>query len=235
VDSSATGVSRRETRANLVEVAAQLLHEQGPTGVTTRAVAQAAGVQAPTIYRLFGDKDGLLDAVAEHVFAIHVSEKALVAGNGDPITDLRVGWDTHVGFGLANAALFGLLTDPRRTRSPAAAAGMEILRARVHRVAAIGRLRVSERRAVELIHAAGMGAVLTLLAMPPQDRELALADAMYDVVARAILTEVSTLAADNTTPAAVAFKTVVPNLPTLTDAERALLSEWLDRATDGPS
>jgi AcrR family transcriptional regulator len=233
LDTTAEGGSRSETRTNLVEVATQLLREQGPVGVTTRAVARAAGVQAPTIYRLFGDKDGLLDAVAEHAFAAYISEKSLVAGDSDPITDLRVGWDTHVGFGLANPALFGLLTDPSRTPSPAAAAGLEILRSRVHRVAAIGRLRVAERRAVELIQAAGTGAVLTLLSLPPQDRDLDLADAMYDALTRAILTDVPALADDGTIPAAVAFKTVVPSLPTLTDAERALMSEWLDRATDG--
>ncbi|HEY0811710.1 MAG TPA: TetR/AcrR family transcriptional regulator [Pseudonocardia sp.] len=234
LDTAATGTGRRGTRANLVEVAAQLLREQGPNGVTTRAVAQAAGVQAPTIYRLFGDKDGLLDAVAEHVYAAYVADKALAAGNSEPIADLRAGWDTHVGFGLANGALFGLLTDPvRSSRSPAAAAGLEILRARVRRVAAIGRLRVPERHAVALLHAAGTGAVLTLLALPPQDRQLDLADALYDAVARAILTDAPTLADDGTTPTAVAFRTVVPNLSTLTDAERTLLSEWLDRATDG--
>ncbi|MGH3631656.1 MAG: TetR/AcrR family transcriptional regulator, partial [Sciscionella sp.] len=206
---------------------------QGPTAVTTRAVAQAARVQAPAIYRLFGDKDGLLDAVAEHVFATYVAGKTLVADSGDPVADLRVGWDTHVGFGLANPALFGLLTDPSRsTRSPAAAAGLEVLRARVHRVAAIGRLRVPERRAVEFIHAAGTGAVLTMLAMPPQDRDLDLADAMYDAVMRSILTDVPMPADDGTTAAAVAFRTVVPKLPMLTDAERVLLSEWLDRATN---
>ncbi|KJK55387.1 TetR family transcriptional regulator [Saccharothrix sp. ST-888] len=228
----AGGISRDETRTNLVKVAAQLLHEQGAAAVTTRAVAQAAGVQAPTIYRLFGDKDELLDAVAEHVFAVYVADKALTRDSGDPVADLRAGWDTHLGFGLANAALFGLLTDPgRSTRSPAAAAGLEVLRARVHRVAAIGRLRVAERRAVELIHAAGTGAVLTLLAMAPQDRELDLADAMYDAVMQTILTDAPALAEDGTTAAAVAFRTVVPKLPMLTDAERALLSEWLDRAT----
>src|SRR5579862_10063683 len=64
-----TYADRRETRDNLVEVAARLLREQGAAAVTTRAVAEAAGVQAPTIYRLFGDKDGLLDAAAEHVVA----------------------------------------------------------------------------------------------------------------------------------------------------------------------
>jgi AcrR family transcriptional regulator len=233
-DTRPDGVSRRETRANLVEVAARLLREQGPAAVTTRAVAQAAGVQAPTIYRLFGDKDGLLNAVAEHVFATYVAGKALAEDSGDPIADLRAGWDTHVGFGLANAALFGLLTDPSRgTGSPAAAAGLEVLRARVHRVAAIGRLRVTERRAVDLIHAAGTGAVLTLLSMPPEDRDLGLADAMYDTVMQSILTDVPVLAEDSTTAAAVAFRTVVPRLSMLTDAERALLSEWLDQASGG--
>lgn len=233
MDARPADVDRRETRVNLVQVAAQLLDEQGPGAVTTRAVAHAAGTQAPVIYRLFGDKDGLLDAVAEHVFAAYVADKAVAAETDDPSADLRTGWDTHVGFGLANAALFGLLIDPARgARSPAAEAGLEVLRARVRRIAATGRLRVSERRAVELIHAAGTGAVLALLAVPPDQRDLGLADAMYDAVTRSILTDVPALAEGGTTAAAVAFRTVVPTLPTLTDSERTLLSEWLDRAIE---
>lgn len=224
-------VSRNETRANLVEVAAKLLREQGPAAVTTRAVAQAAGMQPPTIYRLFGDKDGLLDAVAEHVLATYVTGKTLAEDSDDPVADLRAAWDVHIGFGLANAALFGLLTNPSRgTRSPATIAGLEVLRSRVHRVAAIGLLRVAEGRAVELIHAAGTGAVLSLLSTPPEHRNLDLADAMFDAVLHSILTDVPAVAADSVTAAAVAFRTVVPNLPKLTDAELELMSEWLDRA-----
>lgn len=227
---------RHKTRASIVEVAAQLLREQGAAAVTTRAVAQAAGMQAPTIYRFFEHKDALLDAVAEHVFATYVAGKALVEDSGDPVADLRAGWDTHIGFGLANAALFGLLTDPSRgARSPAAAAGLEVLRTRVHRVAAAGRLRVTEERAVELIHAAGTGAVLTLLAIPPEDRDLDLADAMYEAVMRSILTDGPPLHADSTTAVAVAFRAIASKLPMLTDAEHALLAEWLDRAGDGPT
>jgi AcrR family transcriptional regulator len=224
---------RDQTRTHLVQVAARLLQEQGPAAVTTRAVAQAAGVQAPAIYRSFGDKDGLLDAVAEQVFATYVAQKALVERTSDPIADLRAGWDTHVGFGLANGALFGLLTDPSRgTRSPATVAGLEVLAGLVHRVAAIGRLRVAEGRAVELIHAAGTGVVLSLLATPVEDRRLDLADAMYDAVLRAIVTVAPALADDGPAAAAVAFRTVVPNLPMLTATERALMSEWLERAVD---
>jgi len=227
-----THADRRETRENLVEVAARLLREQGAAAVTTRAVATAAGVQAPTIYRLFGDKDGLLDAVAEHVLAVYVAEKALKADSGDPVADLRAAWHTHVGFGLANAALFSLIADPSRgSRSPAAAAGMEVLRHRVRRLAATGRLRVTERRAVDLFHAASTGTVFTLLSMAPEDRDPGLVDAMYDTVMQTILADAPALPEDRTTAATVTFRTLVPDLATLSDAERALLSEWLDRAS----
>lgn len=217
---------RQETRTSIVEVAAALLRDHGAQAVTTRAVAQAAGMQAPTIYRFFEDKDALLDAVAEHVYATYVAGKTLAEESDDPVADLRAGWDTHIGFGLANAALFGLLTDPvRGSRSPATAAGLKVLRARVHRVALAGRLRVAERRATDLIHAAGTGAVLALLAMPPEDRDLDLADAMYEAVMHAILTDTPTRPAD--------LQVQTRALPALTAAERALLSEWLDRPAPG--
>lgn len=224
---------RHRTRTSIVEVAARLLRERGAQAVTTRAVAQEAGMQAPTIYRFFEDKDALLDAVAEHVFATYVAGKALTGDSGDPVADLRAGWDVHIGFGLANAALFGLLTDPARgARSPAAAAGLEVLRARVRRVAAAGRLRVPERRAVELIHAAGTGVVLTLLSAPPEERDPGLADAMYEAVTRSVLTDPPAPPSGGTTSPSAALRAAAAELPTLTDAERALLSEWLDRDGD---
>ncbi|SEF23612.1 DNA-binding transcriptional regulator, AcrR family [Amycolatopsis pretoriensis] len=202
---------RSETRIHLLETAARLLHDKGAAALTIRAVAQAAGLQAPALYRFFEDKDALLDAVAEHVFAAYVSTKT-ADEDGDPVDDLRAGWLAHIGFGLANPALFGLLVTPGRT-SPAAEAGLAVLRARVHRVAETGRLRVPEALAVELIHAAGTGAVLTLLTRPADG----LADALYEAVAARILTD------------APAPSAGPPELPMLTGAERALLREWLDR------
>lgn len=222
----------------IVDVAARLLQEQGPAAVTTRGVAQAAGVQAPTIYRLFGDKDGLLDAVAEHVMATYVTAKSAIAasssiGGVDAVADLRVGWQMHIEFGLANPALIRLLNDSGRTApSAAATTGLEVLRSRVRRVAEAGRLRVGERRAVELIHAAGTGAVLTLLATPPEGRDLGLADAMYEAVAAAILTDASTIERDEPISVAVAMRTLAPRLPALSEGERHLMSEWLDRVID---
>lgn len=229
---------RREARTAIIDVASKLLAEHGEAALTTRGVAQAAGVQAPAIYRLFGDKDGLLDAVAEHVMTTYVAAKSAVArsesaDDGDPVADLRAGWDMHVEFGLANPALFRLLNVPgSKKESPATASGVEILQSRVHRVASVGRLRVSEQRAVELIHAAGTGAVLTLLQTPPGERDTGLADVMYDAVSRAILTDTPSLDADDARTAAVAFRTFVPGLAALSDSERGLMTEWLDRAAE---
>ncbi|BDT99061.1 MULTISPECIES: TetR/AcrR family transcriptional regulator [Nocardia] len=226
-ESRSSGASRQETRERIVEVAARLLREQGPHAVTTRAVAHAAGMQAPTIYRFFEDKDALLDAVAEHVFATYVAGKTLVEQEDDPVVDLRAGWDMHIDFALTNPAVFAMLADPQRgSASPAAAAGLRVLRDRVRRVAAAGRLRVGERRAVELVHAAGTGAALALLSVPPQERDLGLAEAMYEAVTHVILTEDPSPATRDTTAAALCG---APELPMLTDAERALLAEWLRR------
>lgn len=55
--------------------------------MSTRAVSTAAGVQAPTIYRLFGDKQGLLDAVTAHGFA--PTSGTGLEPTGDPVDDLR--------------------------------------------------------------------------------------------------------------------------------------------------
>ena len=231
MDAQKLASSRDRARAQLVEVAAQLLASGGPEAVTTRSVALAAGVQAPTIYRLFGDKSGLLDAVAEHGFASYMARKPPVDADADPVESLRAGWELHVGFGLANPELFRLMHTARRTPDgrAAAAAGLAVLRARVHRVAAAGRLRVTERRAVELIAAAGTGVVFTLIAQAADERDDALADTAWEAVCAAILAGESTAAVASPAAAAVTLHAALPHLSALTPAERALLSDWLDR------
>ena len=230
--------SREDTRARIIDVSARLLHERGAAAVTTRGVAQGAGVQAPTIYRLFGDKDGLLEAVAEHVMATYVSAKAAVveaasAGGVDPLVDLRAGWQMQIDFGVSNPDLFRLLSDPIRVgRSAAAESGKRVLESRVHRIAATGRLRVSEQRAVGLIQAAGIGTVQTLLAAPPERRDVGLADDIYDAVLRQILTDAPGRADGDSVALTVAFRTIAPRLDMLSTSERHLLNEWLDRVVD---
>ncbi|MGC4869314.1 TetR/AcrR family transcriptional regulator [Micromonospora sp. DT53] len=230
--------TRDDVRAGIVAAATQLLREKGANAVTTRAVAQAAGVQAPTIYRLFGDKDGLIDAVAEHVMATYVSGKSATADleTGDPVADLRSGWRTHVEFGLTNPELYALIaTRGSGAPSPATVAGLDVLRRRVRRLAAAGLLRVDEQRALLMIHSAGNGTILTLLGTPADQRDLGLGEAMLDAVLSSILATAPATADTTTNAVAVTFATVLPDLPGLTDAERALMAEWLHRSLTHPT
>lgn len=222
---------RDDARSRIVEAASTLLAEEGVHALTTRAVAHAAGVQAPTIYRLFGDKDGLIDAVAEHVMARYVADKATAAEDDDPVVDLRLAWQTHVEFGLANPDLYALLNSAERaSRSPATTAGIDVLRARVRRIAEAGRLRIHEQRAVQMIHAAGAGTVLALLTEPASTRDLGLSEAMFDIVASGILADSPATSHTNVSTIAVTFMTVLRDLPSLTDAERTLMTEWVARS-----
>jgi AcrR family transcriptional regulator len=228
--------TRRVTQSKIVDAAARLLREHGPAAVTTRRVAEQAGVQPPAIYRLFGDKDGLLEAVAEHVMTKFASSKAAIveaasADSVDPLDDLRAGWRSQIEFGVANPALFRLLSDPSRAaRSPGVQSGRRVLEARVRRIAAAGRLRVSEPRAVGLIQAAGIGVIQTLLATPPEHYDPDLADAMYDAVLAQILTDPPKPPEGGGQMAtAVAFRAIAPELAMLSNAERQLLDDWLAR------
>ncbi|MDF2443426.1 MAG: hypothetical protein JWR01_1629 [Subtercola sp.] len=223
-------------RTRLVEVAAALLRETGPDSVTTRSVARAAGVQAPMIYRLFGDKEGLLAAVAEHGFATYMASKRPLDADDDPVEDLRSGWHLHIGFGLANPALFRLMHTTLLTPDGQriADAGGEVLRERVRRVARAGRLRVADRRAVELIRASGTGVVFTLIDQPEAERDGTLADLAWEAVCASILTAAPPAAASADSvarTAAVTLRASLPELDTFTPAERALLGDWLDRLT----
>ena len=127
-------------RNRIIAAGARILAEGGREALTTRAVATAARIQAPTIYRLFGDKDGLLNAVAEDGLARYIARKKAHAPKSDPLEELRLGWDMNVEFGLEHPAIFWILSaDPSTgSLSRVAAGGLAILQRRVNRVAAVG-------------------------------------------------------------------------------------------------
>jgi AcrR family transcriptional regulator len=222
---------RDRTRSQIVAVAAELLAQGGRDAVTTRAVTAAAGVQAPTIYRLFGDKAGLLDAVAERGFTAYLADKQPPDSGADPVEALRVGWDLHIGFGLANPALYCLMYgEPRPgVAPPAAEAAFRILRTHVRHVAEAGRLRLGEEQAAAFIHASGSGTVLTLLALPEDERDLSLSTFAREACLAAITTDDSTLETPGVVGAAVALRATLPDVTALTEAECGVLTEWLDR------
>ena len=222
-------------RARIVEAAAHLLATGGRYAVTTRGVAAVAGVQAPTIYRLFGDKDGLLDAVTEYGFLTYLAQKAVRSTADDPVDDLRAGWDLHVGFGLDNPALYALMYgDPRPdSPSPAAVEAGRMLRGHIRRVAEAGRLRVAEEQAAHLFHAAARGTVLTLLGLVEEQRDPALSHLARGAALAAITVGTPALQTPGPVGAAVALRAVLDRVGALTAGERAFMREWLDRVAAG--
>lgn len=221
---------REQPRQRVIEAAADLLAREGRDAVTTRAVAVAAGLQPPAIYRLFGDKDGLLEAVAEHGFTQFLAAKHVDPAPRDPLEDLRAGWDLAVEFGLDNPALYSLMySEPTEPTSAAFQAGMEILRGRIRRLAVGGWLRVDEELAAMIIHATGRGAVLTWLSLPEDRRDPALLTTLRESMVAAVTHQEPAVRSAGPAGAARALRAALPDQTTLSPAEQQLLREWLDR------
>jgi AcrR family transcriptional regulator len=227
------------TRERIVSAAAALLAEGGREAVSTRAVSAAAGVQAPAIYRQFGDMRGLLDAVAAEGFAGYLRQKATRPPADDPVDDLRGGWDLHVEFGLASPAVYALMYgDPTiGSEPPGARAAAAKLRGLLTRAAEAGRLRVGVEQAARVIRAAGTGVTLTLIGTPPEARDPTLSPTVREAVLGAITTgEPAPPEPSGTRVAsrAVALKAVLADAGSaLTPAELGLLAQWLDRLSAG--
>jgi len=220
------------TRDRIIRAAATLLADGGRDAVSTRAVSAAAGVQAPTIYRGFGDMQGQLDEVASYGFATYLKAKTERELAEDPVEDLRAGWDLHVGFGVANPAFYTLMYgEARPNTAPAAVRAQEILHSLVSRVAAAGRLLVSVERAAQMIHSAGSGVTLTLIATKPADRDPELSPRVREAILTSITTDApSAIGGAGAASHAIALKASLPGTDTgLTEAEQGLLTQWLDQ------
>jgi AcrR family transcriptional regulator len=230
-----------QPRERILQASADLLAEGGRQAVTTRSVSAAAKVQAQTIYRHFGDMQGLLDEVARQGYAAYLADKRSNLASGDPVEQLRIGWDLHVAFGLAHPALYRLIhTDPRPS-APSAVMGEAngILRELVTRVAESGRLRTSIEAAEAMIHAAGVGVAVTLINADHEGR-LAEYEGLSDNTRDAVLAGLVTDAKKSVTVEeartvrgaqhAVALKALLEQgEQPFTAGERTLLGEWLTR------
>lgn len=219
-------------RERMLRAAADLLNAGGREAVSTRAVSAAAGVQAPTIYRQFGDMQGLLDAVASRGYASYLAHHQARVTGQDPVEDLRGGWDMNIEFALANPALYSLMYGNPRTGAPhpAVAELQAVLIGLVQRVAAAGRLRVGVERAADMLSAAGGGVALVLIAQGSADRALAVATRA--AIFAAIITDAAGAAAQPgaATHHAVALKAALArDARPFTAAEQILLEEWLTR------
>ena len=91
-------------RGEVLTAAMDLLRETGSEeSVSLRAVAARVGVSVPSIYLHFADKQALLDAVCEEVFAaLDAQMQAAADGVPDPFEALRLQGVAYVEFAIAN-------------------------------------------------------------------------------------------------------------------------------------
>ena len=77
------------TRAALLEAAERIVADRGPSALSVRAVADAAGTTTRAVYSLFGSKDGLLvGALASDAFEFLHIEIGKLEESDDPVSDL---------------------------------------------------------------------------------------------------------------------------------------------------
>ena len=231
--------SVRETSARdrLLLAAAELMDAAQGAEVSTRAICERAGVQAPTLYHHFGSKQGLQDAVITHGFKQFLAERAASADGAttDPIGDIRDAWDLHVRYGLENPSFYTLIYGravPGQPCGVVAEVEAMILKA-LQPVARARRLRVAPERAAREILAASTGVVLTLIAQPPEHVDLSLSDDVRDAILERITTTPRRAVKGDGAPlasAAIALDAALTQDPApLSGGEVTLLREWLRR------
>lgn len=222
-----------DTRTKMLEAAEALLDASPDADISTRAVCEAVGVGAPVLYRLFGDKAGLLSAVVDHGFDRYLATKRAATPSDDPVEDLRSGWDTHVAFALDHPAVYRLMYSPSFAAVPhAATEALRLLREVLDRCAAAGRLRVDPHVAAQAIMSANVGVALSLVTQPDTYIDPKLSARVRDAIhARLLVLDEPQSTRPDVTATALQLSAQLRATPdaSLTAAERGVLHEWLGR------
>jgi AcrR family transcriptional regulator len=220
-------------RSALLHAAEEQLIAAPDGDIATRAVCEAVGVTQPVLYRLFGDKRGLLDALADAGLQRYAARKAELEVSDDPSADLRRGWDDHLAFAREHAALYRLMFAPRPWASSSARDGVTALLERtLTRCAAAGMLRVDVGVAATMLLAANVGLALDRMDTKGRDDSDDVADALRNAVLDAVL--VGSSSGDHHDVDAASRRQLRARLEAggstaLLPEESALMRLWLDR------
>ncbi|MDN6620083.1 MAG: TetR/AcrR family transcriptional regulator, partial [Corynebacterium variabile] len=149
-------------------------------------VCDVVGGKLPTAYHFFGSKNGLVEAVVEYGVDLYLGQKSAMEHTGDPVQDIRAGWDAHVAFGLANPGLYALMYGTVRPGYAPAAQSRpgEILLSLTTAAAEQGRLVVTPEQATAHILATNIGVTLRQIILDAADPGLSAA--VREGVVRAI-------------------------------------------------
>jgi AcrR family transcriptional regulator len=116
---AALAAKRQARRQVLLRAATDAIRELGPE-VSMDAMAAEAGITKPILYRYFGDREGLVTAVAD-CFADELDarlEKVMTAG-ARPAEQTRLAVDCYVGFIEEDPSLYGFFAHHAAVGGPA--------------------------------------------------------------------------------------------------------------------
>lgn len=176
----------RDSRQALLRAAESAIAEKGIEAVTTRDICARAGVQAPTLYHHFGDKDGLLEELLHQTYLHYRKVKQELPATGDPARDAARGWDAHVDFARRHAALYPLMLRPS---SDASAESLESLRTGFVRLGQIGALRagITPELATVALSAALRGIAGRICQSPDDPTLIRASGLLRDAVIRSLI------------------------------------------------
>jgi AcrR family transcriptional regulator len=235
-------------RTRILETAAGLLAQSADADVSTRAVCDAAGVTAPTLYHHFGDKDGLLAAVVDFGWAAFQETKRAVAAvvHDHVADDVRAGWDNHLQFARENPSFYKLMWSPAvAAHSGAVREAYQMLYDRLELGAGRGQLRMSAETASRIVLSATTGAALSLISAPDLYGDGTFATQLREAVIAWITVPPGTPSSAHD-PGRGAEPTIASAAATLssrlaagdtplTGPEAALMQQWLTTLADAPS
>ena len=235
-------------RTRILEAASELLACSADADISTRAVCEAAGVTAPTLYHHFGDKQGLLAAVVDFGWAAFLESKRTTAPvvRAHIADDIRAGWDNHLEFARENPNFYKLIWSPAISANSAAfREAFQMLHDRLELGANRGQLRVSAETGARMVMSATSGAALSAISQPDLFGDPAFTRQLREAVIAAV-----TVTADRptnkrsgrdadaptiaTAAATLKSKLAVEDTP-LTAPERALMEQWLTTLADAPT
>lgn len=157
---------RAERRRQLLDASVDAIREIGP-GITMEQLAKAGGVTKPILYRHFGDRDGLIRAIAEQFSTdLLTTITTPLSADVDAKALLRSTVDSYVGFIERETNLYRFMVQhPERTGGVPGMTGLVDLIARQVAQVAGERLRDAGRDSgaavpwaygiVGLVHQAG--------------------------------------------------------------------------------
>ena len=101
----------KETEEKILKAATKLFSEYGFNGVSTKKIAEVAGVNEVTIFRHFTNKSNLLQAVIKHfAFEGNIIEKVKRDITGDVEKDLRIFAEDYYMFLKNNIKMYKIIT-----------------------------------------------------------------------------------------------------------------------------